>query len=140
MSFHWVVPPSVLEQGLEDYGKKALEAVQAVATYWGQQVQNDGRRNAPWEDRTGNARSGLYFAVDGLGLPPVTGTVTADPALKTDVGIEAGSNDTLIVTFGHTVFYGRFLELSNGGAYAIVMSTIEANLPQLERMLRDLFR
>jgi hypothetical protein len=109
MSFHWVVPPSVLERGLEEYGKKALEAVQAVATYWGQQVQNDGRRNAPWEDRTGNARSGLFFAVDGLGLPTVTGTVTADPALKTDVGIEAGSNDTLIVTLSHTTFYGRYL-------------------------------
>jgi hypothetical protein len=38
---------------------------------------------------------------------------------------------------GHTVFYGKYLELSNGGTHAVVMSTIEENLPMLERMLQD---
>jgi len=38
---------------------------------------------------------------------------------------------------GHTVFYGKYLETSNGGRYAVVMSTIERNLPKLERMLQD---
>jgi hypothetical protein len=57
-----------------------------------------------------------------------------------DVAVESGSNDTLIITLGHTVFYGKFLELSNGGRYAIIMSTIESNLPNLERLLQEVFR
>jgi len=139
MNFHWVTPPSALQRNIERYGQRALVAVHAVATYWGQRCQDDARRNAPWEDRTGNARSGLFFAVDGFGMPPITGFVpTPAQAQMTDVTVERGRKDLLIVCLGHTCFYGRFLELSMGGRYAIVMSTIERNLPELESMLRTL--
>jgi hypothetical protein len=139
--FRWVIPPSQqLIPNIEDYGKKALVAVQAVANYWGQMIQDAARQEAAWEDRTGNARSGLFFAVDGFGLDPILGNVTAEAMdEKTDTTVESGSDDTLIITLGHTVFYGKFLELSNGGRYAIIMSTIEENLSSLEQMLKDTF-
>lgn len=141
-SFHWVIAPGQeLIPNIREYGERALAAIQAAATYWGQSVQDAARQNAAWEDRTGNARSGLFFAVDGFGLEPVTGTVTPEAeAEMQDIGIESGDGDTLIVTLGHTVFYGKFLELSHGGRYAIVMSTIEQNLSNLERMVQDIFR
>jgi hypothetical protein len=140
-NFQWVVSPDVIAKGLEDYGERALIAVQAAATYWGQHIQNEARESAIWEDRTGNARGGLFFAVDGFGLSPLTGEVSPDAkAEMSDVTVESGSNDTLIITLGHTVFYGKFLELSNGGRYAIIMSTIESNLPNLERLLQEVFR
>ena len=139
--FTWVVSPKVIAQGLDDYGEKAMVAIQAVANYWGQFIQDEARENAVWEDRTGNARGGLFFAVDGFGLSPLTGEVTPEAKSEmSDVAMESGSKDTLIITLGHTVFYGKFLELSNGGRYAIIMSTIERNIPKLERMLQDLFR
>lgn len=139
--FQWITPPSVLSRNIEDYGRKALAAVQALATYWGQGVQDFSRQSAPWTDRTGNARSGLFFAVDGFDLGTITGTVTPEAqALRSDIAVEAGDKDTLIVTLGHTVFYGKFLELAHGGSFAVVMSSLEANLPQLERMLSDLLR
>lgn len=139
--FHWVIPPEKeLIPNIEEYGKKALVAIQAVATFWGQSIQDEARMDARWMDRTGNARGGIFFAVDGFGLSPVTGTVTAEAKLNTDVAIESGNDNTLIVTLGHSVFYGKFLELSNGGTYAIIMSTIEKNLPALERMIQELFR
>lgn len=141
MTFQWITPPSVLSRNIQDYGKRALVAVQAAATYWGQAAQNAARQSAPWTDRTGNARGGLFFAVDGFGLAPVIGTATPEAmSLLSDVAVESGDAQTLIVTLGHTVYYGKFLELAHGGSYAIVMSTIEANLPQLERMLVELFR
>lgn len=137
----WITPPSVLARNLEEYGRKALVAVQAVATYWGQSIQDAARQAAPWTDRTGNARGGIFFAVDGFGLTTITGTVTpGSKADLTDVGVVAGDDKTLIVTLGHTVFYGKWLELKNGGSYAIILSTIEANLPQLERLLHEVFR
>lgn len=139
--FKWIVSPDVIIKGIEDYGEKALVAVQAAATYWAQNNQDEARQNAVWEDRTGNARGGIFFAVDGFGLNTITGEVTPEAKSEmSDVGIESGNANTLIVTLGHTVFYGKFLELSNGGRYAIIMSTLEGNLPALERMLQDVFR
>lgn len=141
MTVEWIVPPSKLAENIGKYGERALVAVQAVATYWGQSIQDASRQNAPWSDRTGNARSGLFFAVDGFGLGTITGEVTPEAmGEKSDVGIESGDKDTLIVTLGHTVFYGVYLELSNAGRHAIILSTIESNLGDLERMLHDLFR
>lgn len=140
--FHWVISPEKeLIPNIREYGNKALVAVQAAATYWGQSVQDQARRDAPWEDRTSNARGGLFFAVDGFGLQPLTGQVTPEAKSEmSDVAVESGDADTLIVTLGHTVFYGKFLELSNGGRYAVVMSTIEQNLNDLERSLQQIFR
>lgn len=141
MSFEWKVSPKVIADGLEQYGRKALVAVQAVANYWGQSIQDEARQNAVWEDRTGNARGGLFFAVDGFGLGTITGEVSPEAKSEmSDVAIESGSSETLIITLAHTVFYGKFLELKNGGRYAIVMSTIEANLGTLERLVQDVFR
>ena len=141
MSIHWVTPPSVLIKGIDEYGRKVMAAVHAAAVYYGQKMQNETRRNAPWEDRTGNARSGLFYAVDGFNQGPVVGTVESGPmALMSDVTVEEGDNQTLILVVGHTVFYGKFLETAHGVAYAIIMSTIEANLPGLEKMLKDILR
>jgi hypothetical protein len=138
--FQWIVSPEVIAKGLDDYGEKALVALQAVANYWGQSIQDEARQSAVWEDRTGNARGGLFFAVDGFGLNPITGEVTPEAKSEmSDVTVESGSKDTLIITLGHTVFYGKFLELSNGGRYAIIMSTIEKNLTNLERLVQEVF-
>lgn len=140
--FQWVVSPSEeLIPNIEKYGQRALVAVQAVANFWGQSVQDAARQKASWEDRTGNARSGLFFAVDGFGLGTITGSVSPEAqSMKSDVAVEEGDANTLIITLGHTVYYGKFLELDHGGQYAVIMSTIETNLPRLNRMVQELFR
>ena len=139
--FEWVVSPKVIADGLDRYGDKALVAIQAVGNYWGQHIQDEARESAIWEDRTGNARGGLFFAVDGFGLTPLIGEVTPEAKSEmSDVAVESGDKDMLIITLAHTVFYGKFLELSNGGRYAIIMSTIEKNLPNLERQVQEVFR
>ncbi len=140
--FEWVVAPDEeLIPNIEEYGRRALVAVQAVANYWGQLVQDAARVRAGWEDRTGNARSGLFFAVDGFGLGTIMGSVSPEAKSQmSDVTVESGSDGLLIVTLGHTVFYGRFLETSNGGTYAVVMNTIEDNLPMLSQMVKDVFK
>lgn len=140
--FEWIIPPErELIPNIEAYGKRVLVAVQAVANYWGQGSQDAARAKAPWEDRTGNARGGLFFAVDGFDLGTITGTVTPEARSEmSDVAVEEGSADVLIITLAHTVFYGKFLELDHGGRYAVIMSTIEENLPRLNRMVQELFK
>lgn len=138
----WERSPEVLIQGLKDYESKALTAVYAVALEWGQSIQDAARKGARWQDRTGNARSGLFFAVDGFGLEPIVGqiSVTGTDATRGDQADISGTSDRLVVVLSHTMWYGKYLELAHGGSYAIIISTIESNLPRLESMLKGLFR
>lgn len=141
LKFRWTKPPDWLSHRIEEEfgrGGKLFVALHALAAHWGLSVQNAARSGAQWEDRTGNARSGLFFAVDGFGMNAIIGQVTADKSLKTDTASVSGDDDVLVVTLGHTVFYGKFLELNS--RYAIVMSTLESNLGRLESMMRNLLR
>jgi hypothetical protein len=140
--FHWVIPPSrELIPNLQEYGRRAEAAIHAVASRWGQQVQDATRTNARWEDRTGNARSGLFYAVEGFGHGEVRGDVgEAVRSLMSETSIETAPDGVLIIAVSHTMFYGKFLELSNGGRFAIIMTEIERNLPGLERQVREIFR
>ena len=101
--------------GFEDMAKqidaiKLHAAVHKIISIWAQEVENDMRKNATWTDRSGAARNGLFHAVDNA------------PA-------------SITARFGHTMEYGRFLELSNAGKYAIIMPSIQARLPELEQRL-----
>ena len=94
------------------------QAVHALAQYIGTKMQNESRRNAAWQDRTGNARSGLFSTV-----------------------VQEVAGKLVIIYLSHgNIYYGKFLELAHGQKYAIVMPTIQANLPVLKQMLDDLFR
>lgn len=65
-----------------------------------QEIQESAQTNAPWTDRTGAARAGL----------------TADVH---------ESGEDIILELYHTVDYGVWLETIQGGAYAIIMPTLE---------------
>lgn len=58
------------------------------------------RANAPWEDRTGDARAGLNVSVDSDG-------------------------DSIIMQLFHTVDYGLWLEVIQSGRFAIIMPTLQ---------------
>lgn len=118
MRFTWVTPPENMVKAIEQYGQRTLIAVRAVADYMAQVIQDAMRTDASWEDRTGNARSGLFSQVDQA----------------------ASDLITIYMSHGHTVNYGLWLEVANGGKYAIIMPTLEKHLPQLKQMLDDLFR
>lgn len=66
--------------------------------------------NAPWEDRTGDARRGLDVAVDADG-------------------------GMLYMQLFHTVDYGLWLEVIQSGNFAIIMPTLQDySLPLLEQL------
>jgi hypothetical protein len=115
----WIEPPEKMVRALEQYGKRVLVAVHAVAEFIATKMQNEARRNAPWQDRTGNARSGLFGAVEREAAEAIV---------------------EIYLSHGHTIYYGQFLELAHGQRYAIIMPTIEQNLPELKRLLDELFR
>lgn len=71
------------------------------------------KSNAPWQDRSGNARSGLS-------------------------GTAYRKNDVNGVLLAHGESYGRFLELRFGGRDAIVIPTLEEKGPELMGRMRGL--
>lgn len=69
-------------------------------------VRDYAQANAPWNDRSGLARSGL----------------------DTDVYEESG---TVNLVLFHTVDYGLWLEVIQSGRFAIIMPTLEALAPEI---------
>lgn len=108
--FRWITPPDELQRNLDTYAERVLVAIQAVALRITTIMQDDAQRNAPWTDRTGNARRGIF------------GTAEREVAEK----IVA-----IYLSHGSTIDYGIWLELANGGRHAIIMRTIEGHLPEL---------
>lgn len=62
--------------------------------------------NAPWEDRTGDARAGLEAKADLVG-------------------------GDLVLTLYHTVEYGLWLEVIQNGNFATIMPTLEREAPRI---------
>ncbi len=118
MQVRWIRPPSELAKAVEKYGDRVFVAILAVAQYVATQAQNDMRRNATWTDRTGNARNGLFSIANRA---------------ASDVVV-------LYLSHGTAVWYGVFLETRFAGKYAIIIPTMQRILPQLEKMLKDLFK
>jgi len=118
MTVRWVRPPGGLAKAVEQYGDRVFVAILAVAQQIAVQAQNDMRRNAPWTDRTGNARNGLFS---------IATQAAADVVM-------------LYLSHGTAVWYGVFLETRYAGKYAVIIPTMQRLLPGLEKMLKDLFK
>lgn len=114
--FHWVVPPDQAFPELADEYTKAIhKGVYAIGQRYAPLIENWMKDNAPWTDRTANARQSLWTEV-------------------TDV-----ANQMVSIILSHGVYYGIFLELNNAGRYAIINPAIDHFAPliwsDVQRML-----
>jgi hypothetical protein len=75
---------------------------------------NYAKSNAPWTDRTGNARAGLRSYV----------TET--------------KNNLFRIILSHGVYYGVYLEYYYEGRFAIILPTIEVYAPEIMRSFSGL--
>jgi len=97
------------------YGNKVIEAVTKVAEYFAPIMESYAKKTAPWQDRTGNARTGLHTWVEEI------------------------SKDVVALYLSHSVYYGIFLESRAAGRWSAVWPTIQAHLPQITAMLKGIF-
>ena len=102
----WEIPPDVLAQGVEAYGDRVWQAVLDTAEIIRAELESRARDEAPWTDRTGNARSGLFSEY------VIAGRVVE-------------------IFLAHSEDYGIFLETARGGIDAILWPTIEATFPMV---------
>lgn len=104
----WQAPPEQAWTALANaYARSIHAGVEAIANRYKPEIENWMKANAPWTDRTGNARQGLYADVDSV----------------------AGRMVTLILA--HGVEYGLWLEIRHAGAYAVVNPAIDHFAPRI---------
>lgn len=100
-----------LGKALATGGKQVQAVVAAHMEYWAPRVESDMKTNAPWTDRTGNARNGLAARA-----------------------FHDSANAGIILY--HQVPYGIWLEVAHSGKYAIIDPTIQADGPVVMADLR----
>ena len=98
-----------------EYLERKKARLYALLLDWAGNLESYAKLNAPWKDRTSNARQGLHGGVD------------------TDGG-------QFVLYLSHGVEYGIWLELAHGGNYAIVGPTADAHLPRIRRTVIDYWR
>jgi len=70
------------------------------------------KRTAPWKDRTGNARRSIDHLTKSF-------------------------SQLIVGVIGIGVFYGKYLELSNGGKYRVIRPTIDVYRSKLLQNLKE---
>ena len=104
-----------MRRRIDAYGRKVKATVRRVADYWKAVFEDYAKENASWADRTGNARQTLHAFVEEL------------------------AGDSVNLYLSHGVDYGVYLETKYAGRYAIIWPTIERHLPEIKKMLQEIF-
>lgn len=102
MGFSWTTRPTQAWPQLANaYAEAIRRGVYQIAQRRALEIEAWMKQNAPWTDRTGNARQTLYTAV------------------------EQASRDMVDIIMAHGMDYGIFLELAHAGRYAIIGPAID---------------
>lgn len=112
MGFKWVVAPTdVFPQNADKYIKTTMTTGIRVAKERAEEAEQWMKDEAPWEDRTGRARAGLSVKVEEA------------PGILAE----------LIFSHDPDLDYTLWLEIANGGKYAIIAKAIDVWGPILMR-------
>lgn len=103
----------VLLTNIRQLPDKLERAGRRVTSYHGTRGENAMRKNAPWTDRTTNARNGLHVEV-------------------------SHTKNRHTLTFAHGVSYGIWLEVRWAGRYQIIMPTVISEGDDMMRSFRKL--
>lgn len=94
-----------LQKNLIAAPRKAQNYLTLVTHYYAALAESEARHNAPWVDRTGNARNGLR-------------------------GIPEAQHPHYAIVLAHSVNYGIWLEVRWAGRYAVIMPTLNSVGPK----------
>lgn len=115
-----------VKQNMRRYGEEVKRAEREVALFFAGKIEQDARENAPWTDRTGNARQSLRAYVND-DVPPTY----PDP--------QDLARDVVALYLSHGMDYGVYLEARWQGRYAVIMPTLQRYYPEIKKMLREIF-
>lgn len=108
-----------IRHNLTRFDSRANDAIAKVFRYQQTAAENYMRANAPWTDRTTNARNSLYAKAESEAV---------------DTG-----NATHSLLLAHGVSYGIYLETMQSGRYGVIVPAWLHTSDELWAMLRKLF-
>lgn len=99
---------------LRTFNARADRAITAAISYHANRAVGYARSNAPWTDRTTNARNGLFARAE-----------RDRPVYR--------------IVIGHSVPYGLWLEVRWSGRYAILRPTVDHEGPEVMKTVGMLY-
>ena len=110
MSFSWQVTPEQAFVPLyAQYAQELEREIVQLAERMADEIVEYMKSEAPWQDRTGEARANLFTLVQH----------------------EAGQMVSILLSHGSLIPYGVYLELGYGGRFAIIAPSIDWFGPRL---------
>lgn len=112
VNFTWDTSPADIGRAVERFSHLTGTRIQTVVKAEAMATAADMKRDRPWNDISGNARSGLRGEVETSGW-------------------------RLSLFLIHSAEYGVDLELGHAGRYAVIVPTLhDKTIPRLQRRLR----
>jgi len=100
-----------VKAAMKRYGEDVKHAKYQLALGWTEKLSTYAKRNARWDDQTGDARRSLYSVVE-----------------------DANGRTTIFLS--HGMDYGVYLELRHQGRLAIILATLEAHYEPIQASYR----
>lgn len=104
-SFQWT--DESLQENLRSARHKVAPYITKVTKFHALAAEAFAKNNAPWTDRTGNARQGLAAVANN----------------------QQAANGRWEIIVSHAMPYGIWLEVRHAGKYAVIMPTIDSQAP-----------
>lgn len=105
-----------LTRGITQYETRFKSALRLLCDVSARKMEEWAKQNAPWTDRTGNARQGLKGQAYW------------------------GDRETMVIVVSHSVDYGLWLELAMNRNYAVLEDAIEEKRSELFRAIERLMK
>ena len=116
---HWSTTPGDAYKELYDAYVKAIDdGVNDIMNRFRPDVETYMKSNAPWKDRSGNARQALWAEMERI--------------VRVMIAINFGQ--------GHGIEYGVYLEFKNAGRFAIVNPTLDYFAPKIWAAIQGMLR
>lgn len=107
-----------LANAIQAHDRKVKRVIGGQFLYHRDVATAHAKTNAPWTDRTGNARAGLHSTVNVI-----------------------GQGEAFELLVAHSVYYGIWLEVRFSGKFAIIMPTVNyVGALMLERIASSIQR
>ena len=108
-----IIGTAQIIQNLRSFGRAKINKVKLVMDYSLTEAEGTAKRQAPWTDRTGNARASIYGTVDD-------------------------SNKDIIGYLGIGVDYGIWLETAHDKRFAIIKPVADVTREKIKERLKNL--
>ncbi|MEW6540573.1 MAG: hypothetical protein AB1402_03010 [Bacillota bacterium] len=107
--------PMVFGDGALKHIERQKAATVMLMQTWAGAMESHAKQRAKWRDRTGHARQALH------------------------AGVEQPDDNKVVLSLGHGVEYGIWLEIAHGGKNAIILPTLDVHLVAVKKTLNDLW-